>query len=125
MYVQSVTPAICLRTRVYVLQVRAVVDLLPNIEVVENDPFNSSPTDPKYMGPDVLQRFRKGEKLAATTMRTPLVSVATSESKHNTKQGGIADFVDLLQIMQPGVVDAIKTDHSPIERRAWCRGYVH
>jgi magnesium chelatase subunit I len=41
-----------------VLQVRAVVDLLPEMEVVEGDSFNSSPTDPKLMGPDALMRFK-------------------------------------------------------------------
>jgi magnesium chelatase subunit I len=49
------------------------VDLLPEMDVVEGDPFNSSPTDPKLMGPDVLTRWRRGEKLPATTARTPLV----------------------------------------------------
>jgi hypothetical protein len=51
-----------------------VVDLLPDIEVVEDDAFNSDPTDPKYMGPDVLQRFRRGEQLKTAIIRTPLVS---------------------------------------------------
>lgn len=55
------------------LQVRAVVDLLPVMDVVEGDPFNSSPTDPKFMGPDVLDRWRRGEKLPTVKMRTPLV----------------------------------------------------
>lgn len=40
------------------VQVRAVVDLLPEMEVVEGDSFNSSPTDPKLMGPDALMRFK-------------------------------------------------------------------
>jgi Mg-chelatase subunit ChlI len=43
------------------------------MEVVEGDPFNSSPTDPKMMGPDALARFRAGEKLPAVTAKTPLV----------------------------------------------------
>jgi Mg-chelatase subunit ChlI len=53
-----------------------VADLLPELEVVEGDPFNSSPTDPKLMGPDVLARFRAGEKLQASKGRTPLVGAA-------------------------------------------------
>lgn len=54
-------------------QVRAVADLLPELDVVEGDPFNSSPTDPKLMGPDALARFRAGEKLPSVRFRTPLV----------------------------------------------------
>jgi hypothetical protein len=60
-------------------QVRAMVDLLPDIEVVVDDPFNSHPTDPKLMGPDALQRFRMGEKLPSTRIRTPLVCGCSSE----------------------------------------------
>jgi hypothetical protein len=48
------------------------------MEVVQGDPFNSSPTDPKLMGPDALARFRKGEKLPAVTAKTPLVSSTPS-----------------------------------------------
>ena len=55
------------------MQVRAMVDLLPAITVVADDPFNSSPTDPKLMGPDALQRFSSGEQLPAMQVPTPLV----------------------------------------------------
>ncbi|KAI3434724.1 hypothetical protein D9Q98_002785 [Chlorella vulgaris] len=55
--------------------VRSLVELLPMIDVVPEDPFNSHPTDPKLMGPYVLDRYAKGEKLPATTMRTPLVEL--------------------------------------------------
>lgn len=50
-----------------------MVDLLPAITVVADDPFNSSPTDPKLMGPDALQRFSSGEQLPAMQVPTPLV----------------------------------------------------
>ena len=54
-------------------QVRAMVALLPEIEVVADDPFNSHPTDPKHMGPDALQRFTSGEALPVAHVPTPLV----------------------------------------------------
>ena len=41
------------------MQVRAMVDLLPEIEVVAEDAFNSSPSDPKMMGPEALERFNR------------------------------------------------------------------
>ncbi len=50
-----------------------MVDLLPAIDVVPGDPFNSDPTDPKLMGPDALMRFRSGEKLPSVRAKTPLV----------------------------------------------------
>ena len=55
-------------------QVRAMVDLLPQIEVVADDPFNSSPSDPKVMGPEALERFNSGEQLPTARVKTPLAS---------------------------------------------------
>lgn len=58
-----------------VVQVRSLVEVLPFIDVVEGDPFNSSPTDPKIMGPDALQRFEAGEAMPSVRIRTPLVEL--------------------------------------------------
>merc|ERR1719473_1971428 len=33
--------------------VRSIADILPDLDVVPGDPFNSSPTDVSLMGPDV------------------------------------------------------------------------
>lgn len=57
------------------MQVRSLTAVLPDIEVVEHDPFNSSPTNPDMMGPEALARFRKGEKLPSITKPTPLVEL--------------------------------------------------
>lgn len=57
------------------LQVRSLIEVLPYLDVVENDPFNSSPKDPKKMGPEALEKFSKGEELPATQVRTPLVEL--------------------------------------------------
>ena len=43
--------------------VRSLVDLLPYIDIVKDDPFMSSPTDPNLMSPDVLSDFRAGNEL--------------------------------------------------------------
>jgi magnesium chelatase subunit I len=40
--------------------VRSLVDLLPEIEVVEDDAFNSHPTDPELMSEEVRQRQKVG-----------------------------------------------------------------
>lgn len=55
--------------------VRSLVDLLPLIDVVREDAFNSSPTDPKLMGPEALSRFLAGETLQSEKVRTPLVEL--------------------------------------------------
>jgi magnesium chelatase subunit I len=79
-------------------QVRAVAQLLPMIDVVEGDSFNSSPTDPKLMGPDALQRFRSGEKLPATTMRTPLVELPLGATEDR-----ICGTIDIEKALTEGV----------------------
>ena len=43
--------------------IRALADLLPGIEVVAGDPYNSSPTDPDLQSSDVRQRLEHGEAL--------------------------------------------------------------
>lgn len=50
-----------------------MVDLLPEIEVVEDDAFNSSPLEPQLMGPQALQSFTAGQALQAKRAKTPLV----------------------------------------------------
>lgn len=57
------------------VQVRSLIEVLPFLDVVEGDPFNSSPDDPKQMGPDALEQFAKGDKLPTTKARTPLVEL--------------------------------------------------
>ena len=37
--------------------IRALVDILPEIDVVTDDPFNSSPTDPEFMSEPVRELF--------------------------------------------------------------------
>ena len=55
--------------------VRSLVDLLPLIEVVQDDPFMSSPTDPNLMSPDVLSAFRAGENIPNTKVRINMVDL--------------------------------------------------
>lgn len=78
--------------------VRALVDLLPMIDVVVDDPFNSHPTDPKLMGPGALQQFYKGEKLAGTTMRTPLVELPLGATEDR-----ICGTIDIEKALTEGV----------------------
>ena len=55
--------------------VRALVDLLPPIEVVENDPYNSDPYDPELMSNEVLEKVKRNEKLSIVEVPTPMVDL--------------------------------------------------
>jgi magnesium chelatase subunit D len=61
--------------------VRALARLLPQIEVVANDPYNSSPTNPSHMSDDVRRRFAAGEQLPVALLPTPLVELPVSASE--------------------------------------------
>ncbi|CAK0779027.1 hypothetical protein CVIRNUC_004683 [Coccomyxa viridis] len=78
--------------------VRAMVDLLPQIEVVADDPFNSSPSDPKVMGPEALERFNKGEQLPTARVKTPLVELPLGATEDR-----ICGTINIEKALQEGV----------------------
>ena len=55
--------------------VRALVDLLPKIHVVENDPFNSDPKDPELMSEEVREKLKRNERLAVTSKKISMVDL--------------------------------------------------
>lgn len=61
--------------------VRALADLLPEIDVVEGDPFQSDPSDPKSMAPDVRSRFDSGETLPVRRRKVRVVELPISATE--------------------------------------------
>jgi magnesium chelatase subunit I len=55
--------------------IRAIADLLPEIEIVENDPFNSHPTDPELMSSDVLNSIKSGFKPKIGLINIPMIDL--------------------------------------------------
>ncbi len=84
--------------RVHASQVRALVDLLPDMDVVPGDPFNSHPTDAKMMGPDCLRRLKAGETLPSGRMRTPLVELPLGATEDR-----ICGTIDIEKALQDGI----------------------
>jgi len=78
--------------------VRALVDLLPEIDVVPGDDFNSSPTDPKLMGPDALARLNAGETLPSVKVPTPLVELPLGATEDR-----ICGTIDIEAALKEGV----------------------
>ena len=79
------------------VSVRSLVQLLPEIDVVENDAFNSSPTDPELMGPDVREKFNRKEALKTTKMRVPMVEVPLG-----TTEDRICGTIDIEKALSEG-----------------------
>ena len=49
--------------------VRALVDLLPEIYVVADDPFNSDPNDPELMSQEVRERLQRKEQSSGYSVK--------------------------------------------------------
>eukprot|EP01026_Neomeris_dumetosa_P072975 TRINITY_DN7459_c0_g1_i1.p1 TRINITY_DN7459_c0_g1~~TRINITY_DN7459_c0_g1_i1.p1 ORF type:complete len:147 (-),score=7.83 TRINITY_DN7459_c0_g1_i1:74-514(-) len=55
--------------------VRALVDLLPNITIVSNDPFNSDPNDPELMSDDVRLAIQTNQSISTNQVKTPMIDL--------------------------------------------------
>eukprot|EP00210_Caulerpa_lentillifera_P001607 g1545.t1 len=112
------------------IAVRALAQLLPEMEVVEGDVFNSHPTDVSLMSPQALEMKNNGVELITTMMKTPLVELplgatedricgtidierALSEGVRAFDPGLLAKanrgilYVDEVNLLEDGIVDVV------------------
>ena len=78
--------------------VRSLVDLLPLIEVVQDDPFMSSPTDPNLMSPDVLSAFRAGKTIPTTKVPINMVDLPLGATEDR-----VCGTIDIEKALTEGV----------------------
>jgi magnesium chelatase subunit I len=55
--------------------VRALVDLLPEIDVVTNDPFNSDPNDPEGMSDSVRDLIKQNKPISVSKTKITMVDL--------------------------------------------------
>jgi magnesium chelatase subunit I len=77
--------------------VRALVDLLPEIEVVSGDPFMSHPTDTDLMSLDVRKRKEAGEPLSTQFQKTPIVDLPLGATEDR-----VCGTIDIEQALRTG-----------------------
>nr|AYB71452.1 chlorophyll biosynthesis [Trachelomonas grandis] len=110
--------------------VRALVDLLPSIEVVEGDPYNSDPKNPELMSDDVLEKIKEKKEIKTKTIKTPMIDLplgatedrvcgtidiekAISEGKKAFEPGLLAQanrgilYVDEVNLLDDHLVDVL------------------
>jgi magnesium chelatase subunit I len=110
--------------------VRSLVDLLPPIEIVEGDPYNSDPYNPELMSDEVLKKIETNEKLTIVKIKTPMVDLplgatedrvcgtidiekAISEGKKAFEPGLLAQanrgilYVDEVNLLDDHLVDVL------------------
>src|SRR6476620_8714765 len=78
--------------------VRALVDLLPEIEVVADDPFNSDPTDPELMSQEVRERLQRKEQLPVTTKKISMVDLPLGATEDR-----VCGTIDIEKALAEGV----------------------
>merc|ERR1712151_674725 len=78
--------------------VRALVDLLPDIEVVSGDPFHSHPTEQDLISDEVRKRKRAGEVLATEFRKTPIVTLPLGSTEDR-----VCGTIDIEQALLNGV----------------------
>ncbi len=78
--------------------IRALADLLPGIEVVSGDPYNSSLNDPDLQSSDVRQRIELGETLSTETRQVPMVDLPLGATEDR-----LCGTIDIEKALSEGV----------------------
>ena len=110
--------------------VRSLVDLLPPIDVIEGDAYNSDPYDSELMSDDVLEKIKNKQELNIIQVKTPMVDLplgatedrvcgtidiekAISEGKKAFEPGLLAQanrgilYVDEVNLLDDHLVDVL------------------
>jgi magnesium chelatase subunit I len=78
--------------------VRALVDLLPEIQVVADDPFNSDPLDPEQMSQEVQERLQRKEQLPVISKKITMVDLPLGATEDR-----VCGTIDIEKALTDGV----------------------
>ncbi|BEI31765.1 Mg-protoporyphyrin IX chelatase (chloroplast) [Bryopsis sp. KO-2023] len=78
--------------------VRALVDLLPEIKVVAEDPFNSDPTDPELMSEEVRQKLKNNEKIEIVSKKIEMIDLPLGATEDR-----VCGTIDIEKALTEGV----------------------
>ena len=78
--------------------VRALVDLLPEITVVSDDPFNSDPEDPEAMSDFVREKFKNNESLSINKKKISMVDLPLGATEDR-----VCGTIDLEKALTEGI----------------------
>ena len=78
--------------------IRALADLLPEIDVVAGDPYNSSPQDPDLQSAEVRQRAEHGEALPTEKRQVPMVDLPLGATEDR-----LCGTIDIEKALSEGV----------------------
>lgn len=78
--------------------IRALADLLPEIEVVADDPFNSHPSDPDIMGDAVRQQLEQGAEIQIAKKKVSMVDLPLGATEDR-----VCGTIDIEKALSEGV----------------------
>jgi len=78
--------------------IRALADLLPEIEVVADDPFNSHPSDPELQSEWVRERLARGEVLPVVRKQVTMVDLPLGATEDR-----VCGTIDIERALAEGV----------------------
>lgn len=78
--------------------IRALADVLPEIEVVSGDPFNSHPNDLSLMSDLVKQQLESGEAIQVSTKKVPMVDLPLGATEDR-----VCGTIDIERALSEGV----------------------
>ena len=78
--------------------IRAIADLLPKIDIVKGDPFNSHPTDLELMSAEVLEKYRNNETLETEGIKIPMVDLPLGATEDR-----VCGTIDIEKALTEGV----------------------
>lgn len=78
--------------------VRALVDLLPEIEVVLDDPFNSDPSDLELMSKEVREKIKKNEIIETTKRKILMIDLPLGATEDR-----VCGTIDIEKALTEGV----------------------
>ncbi|MGI0482937.1 magnesium chelatase ATPase subunit I [Geminocystis sp. CENA526] len=78
--------------------IRALADLLPEIDVIAGDPFNSSPTDVEMMGDEVRAKFENQEHFEVAKKKVPMIDLPLGATEDR-----VCGTIDIEKALSEGV----------------------
>ena len=78
--------------------IRALADLLPDIDVVAGDPYNSSATDPDLQSSEVRERLTRNESVATEPRQVPMVDLPLGATEDR-----LCGTIDIEKALSEGV----------------------
>ncbi|BAY93457.1 MULTISPECIES: magnesium chelatase ATPase subunit I [unclassified Tolypothrix] len=78
--------------------IRALADLLPEISVVANDPFNSDPSDPDLMSDEVRQMLEQGVEIPTVPKKVQMVDLPLGATEDR-----VCGTIDIEKALSEGV----------------------